>query len=64
MSDKKDLFVTWEENNLESKEKAIAKSNNNGQAVKKTVGTSSYKNIESPNISVREGFDRRDYDFF
>lgn len=64
MSEKKDLFVTWEENSLESKEKAIAKSNNQGHVVKKTVGTSSFKNVESPNISVREGFDRRDYDFF
>jgi len=64
MSEKKDLFVTWEENSLESKEKAIAKSNNQGHVVKKTVASSSFKNVESPNISVREGFDRRDYDFF
>jgi hypothetical protein len=64
MAEKKDLFVTWDEKDLASKEKAISKSNGSGKSFIKSVGASSYKNIEAPSISVREGFDRRDYDFF
>ena len=59
MSENKPLFVTAEE-----KERAYSDGQvivrNNGRA---TAGNT-FRNVLNPNISVREGFDRRDYDFF
>lgn len=56
MSDPKPLFV-----NADQKEQAY----HDGQViVHKTTGGSTFRNVSQPNISVREGYDRRDYDFF
>lgn len=59
----KPLFVTWNENDPKSKEEAIAKSGY-ADSLSKTVAGTSFQNISYPNVSVRESFDRRDYDYF
>lgn len=59
----KPLFVTWDDNDPKSKEEAISKSGY-ADSLKKTVAGSSFQNIGFPNVSVRESFDRRDYDYF
>ena len=59
----KPLFVTWNENDPKSKEEAIAKSGY-ADALSKTVAGTSFQNIAYPNVSVRESFDRRDFDYF
>lgn len=56
MSDPKPLFVTADE-----KDKAYT----DGQAIVRTAKAgNTFRDVLQPNISVREGFDRRDYDFF
>jgi hypothetical protein len=59
----KPLFVTWDENDPKSKEQAIAKSGYS-ESLNKTVAGTSFQNISYPNVSVRESFDRRDFDYF
>jgi hypothetical protein len=56
MSEHKPLFVSADE-----KEQAY----HDGQVIiHKTTGGNTFRNVSQPNISVREGYDRRDYDFF
>lgn len=62
-NNEKPLFVTWDENDPKSKEQAIAKSGY-ADVLTKTVAGTSFQNIVFPNTSVRESFDRRDYDYF
>jgi hypothetical protein len=59
----KPLFVTWDENDPKSKEEAIAKSGY-AESLNKTIAGTSFQNISYPNVSVRESFDRRDFDYF
>jgi hypothetical protein len=62
-NNEKPLFVTWNENDPKSKEEAISKSGYS-DILTKTVAGTSFQNIAFPNVSVRESFDRRDYDYF
>ena len=56
MSDNKPLFVT-----ADDKENSYR----DGQAIfRNTKAGNTFRDVLQPNISVREGFDRRDYDFF
>jgi hypothetical protein len=59
MSENKPLFVTAEDKD-QSYQNGQVIVRNNGRA---TAGNT-FRNVSNPNISVREGFDRRDYDFF
>ena len=59
MSENKPLFVTAEDK-CQAYQNGQVIVRNNGRA---TAGNT-FRNVLNPNISVREGFDRRDYDFF
>ena len=63
MNDKeKPLFTTWKENDPESFSEAVKKSGLRDHSITKASNT--FQNISAPNVSVRQGYDRRDYDFF
>ena len=63
MSDKeKPLFTTWKENDPESFSDAVRQSGLRDYSI--TKGSNTFQNISAPNVSVRQGYDRRDYDFF
>ena len=64
MSEEKPLFVTWDENDPKSKEYAFAQSTYVDSLHHKTKAGNSFQNIAQPNVSIRESFDRRDYDYF
>lgn len=64
MSEKKPLFVSWDENDPKSKEYALAQSNYVDSLHHSAKAANAYQNIVQPNVSVRESFDRRDYDYF
>jgi hypothetical protein len=56
MSDKKPLFVTADQADQAYRD---------GEVIQhRTTAGNTFRNISQPNVSVREGFDRRDYDFF
>jgi hypothetical protein len=56
MSDKKPLFVTSDQADQAYRD---------GEVIQhKTTAGNTFRNISQTNVSVREGFDRRDYDFF
>lgn len=56
MSNQKPLFVTADQ---------ADQAYRNGEVIQhKTTAGNTFRNISQPNVSVREGFDRRDYDFF
>ena len=57
----KPLFVTWNDEEG-SFAKASKEANVKNYAAVKAAST--YQNIAQPNVSVRQGYDRRDYDFF
>lgn len=59
----KPMFVTWDDNDPKSKEQAIAKSGY-AESLNKAVAGNSFQNVVSPHVSIRESFDRRDYDYF
>ncbi len=60
------MFVTWRDD--ETKGIALAALGMaysvGEQTVLRTVANNSFKNVAAPNTSVRDGFDRRDYDYF
>lgn len=57
------LFVTW--NNQIGMEKALASVSKAYKSIDRASGSANtYRNIDSPNISVRDGFNRQDYDYF
>lgn len=64
MSEEKPLFVTWDENDPKSKEAAFAKSAYVDSLHHTSKAGTAFQNILPGNVSVRESFDRRDYDFF
>ena len=64
MSEEKPLFVTWDDNDPKSKESAFAQSSYVDSLHHKSKAGTSFQNILQPNVSIRESFDRRDYDFF
>ncbi len=64
MSQEKPLFVTWDENDQKSKENALSQSNYVDSLHHKTKAGTAFQNVVFPNTSVRESFDRRDYDYF
>lgn len=61
MSDKP-LFVRWDDNDPESFNKAILQTGKRDFVAR--ASNNSFQNISQPNVSVRQGYDRRDYDFF
>lgn len=63
MSNDKQMFFTWDENDPLSKEAAFAKANH-GEKLNRSTAGNSFQNIVAPNVSVRESFTRSDYDFF
>ena len=63
MSNDNPMFVTWDENDPSSKEKAFAKANH-ADSLTRSIAGNSFQNISTNNVSVRESFDKRDYDFF
>jgi hypothetical protein len=63
MSNDKAMFVTWDENDPASKEKAFAKANH-ADSLSRSIAGNSFQNVATNHVSVRESFDRRDYDFF
>lgn len=63
MSKNKEMFITWDDNDPNSKEKAFAKANH-GENIHKSVAGNAFQNVAFPNVSVRESFSRQDYDFF
>lgn len=64
MSEEKPLFVTWDENDPKSKQYALAQSTYVDSLHHTAKAGNSFQNIAQPNVSVRESFDRRDYDYF
>ena len=64
MSEEKPLFVTWDENDPKSKENALSQSSYVDSLHHKAKAGNAFQNIVFPNTSVRESFDRRDYDYF
>ena len=57
----KPLFVTWND-----EEGSFAKASKEANVKNYTAvkASNTYQNIAQPNVSVRQGYDRRDYDFF
>lgn len=68
----KPLFVTWKDGDEAGKASAYRESARGLDRVwglidresHRTVGTNVYQNIAPNNTSVRDGFDKRDYDYF
>lgn len=63
MSDKP-LFSTWNENDPASFDKAMASRGDGDVLFSRAKAANTYQNIAAPNVSTRQGYDRRDYDFF
>ena len=64
---KEPLFVTWEAGDASGREKAIAQANRactEANLIDRATATTVYQNIAPQNTSVRDGFDKRDYDYF
>lgn len=65
---KEPLFVTWDVGDDAGKQRAIAQASkacsDQMNLVDRAVGTTVYQNIAPQNTSVRDGFDKRDYDYF
>ena len=64
MSEEKPLFVTWDDTDPKSKEAAFAQSAYVDSLHHKSKAGTAFQNILPGNVSIRESFDRRDYDFF
>jgi hypothetical protein len=64
MSDNKPLFVSWDENDPKSKEFALTQASYVDSLHHKAKAGGAYQNVVQPNVSIRESFDRRDYDYF
>ena len=64
MPEEKPLFVTWDENDPKSKEYALSQSSYVDSLHHKAKAGTAFQNVVFPNTSVRESFDRRDYDYF
>lgn len=67
------MFVTWDPGDEKGKAKAVATASRamaraegliNRETHGRVIGTNVYQNIAPGNVSVRDGFDRRDYDYF
>lgn len=66
MPDNDPLFVTWEPGNADQMNEALAMAGKgllSSQSIHHTSARTTFRDIE-PNISVREGFSRRDYEYF
>lgn len=59
------MFMTWEEGDKQARALAIARCNSgDNQPVTRSVGTSIFSDVGGPDISVRDGFSRTDYEEF
>lgn len=67
-SNDKPLFMTWGKDDQAGLHKAMVASSNSitraNAAVYRTTASGPFSNIAPGNVSIRDGFDKRDYDYF
>jgi len=62
------LFITWNPKDPKGMAEALATASKNYKTIepvtRSVAGATTYRNVDSPNISVRDGYNRSDYDYF
>lgn len=63
-------FVTWEEGDVKGRAAAVYTASRamanlrQGPVIQRSIALNTYENIGGNNVSIREGFDKADYDYF
>lgn len=64
---RKEMFVTWsndDEKKIALKEAYKGYENANSVIIRSKAALGTYRDITSPNVSIKDGFERSDYDYF